>query len=61
MTIGTVQPQPYYGMDKKYSSDELDYGMDNNYQTYGKDNRDKSKDSVNVKKINCNNININVN
>jgi hypothetical protein len=34
MTIGTVQAQPYYGMDKKYSSYESDYGMDNNYQKH---------------------------
>jgi hypothetical protein len=62
MITETVHAQPYYGMDKKYSSYESDYGMDNNYQkTYGKDNRDKSKDSVNLKKIKCNNININVN
>jgi len=39
------------------------YGMDNNYENhYGKDNY-KSKDSSSaiVKKINCNNINVNVN
>src|SRR5215212_4110826 len=37
--------------------------MENNYEkSYGNDNIDKSKDSsVSVKKINCNNINVNVN
>jgi hypothetical protein len=51
MTGLNAQAQPYYGG-----------GMDNSYdKPYGKDNRDKSKDSVNVKKIKCNNINVNVN
>ncbi|HJU59046.1 MAG TPA: hypothetical protein VJ583_04810 [Nitrososphaeraceae archaeon] len=46
---GSAQAQPYYG-------------MDNNYQKiYGKDNIYKSKDSVDIKKIKCNNINININ
>ena len=51
--IGSAQAQPYYGG-----------GMDNDYKkSYGKDNRDKdkSKDSANVKKVKCNNINVNVN
>ena len=58
-----------YGMDQqKYNSYESDYGMDNSYdnkQSYGKDSNsyDKSKDSSStiVKKIKCNNINVNVN
>ena len=42
------------------------YGMDNSYddkQSYGKDSNsyDKSKDSTIVKKVKCNNINVNVN
>ena len=54
-----------YGMDQKYNSYEPDYGMDNSYddkQSYGKDNSYPSKDSssVSVKKIKCNNINVNV-
>jgi hypothetical protein len=56
MTLGLAQAQPYYGgggMDNSYDDDRKSYGKD--------DNRDKSKDSVNVKKIKCNNINVNVN
>jgi hypothetical protein len=45
---GIAQAQPYYGMD---SYDK----------PYGKDDRDKSKDNVNLKKVKCNNINVNVN
>jgi hypothetical protein len=48
MTTASAQAQPYYGMDKNYD------------KSYGKDNY-KSKDNVIVKKINCNNINVNVN
>jgi hypothetical protein len=37
-------------------------GIENNYENdYGKDDRDKSKDNKIVKKVNCNNINANVN
>ncbi len=58
-----------YGMDQKYKSYEPDYGMDNSYddkQSYGKEDYSdyKSKDSsssVSVKKIKCNNINVNLN
>ena len=57
-----------YGMDQqKYNSYEPDYGMDryDDKQSYGKDSNsyDKSKDSSStiVKKIKCNNINVNVN
>jgi hypothetical protein len=53
-----------YGMDQKYNSYEPDYGMDryDDKQSYEKDNSyDKSKDSVTVKKVKCNNINVNVN
>ena len=55
-----------YGMDQRYNNYELDYGMDNSYddkQSYGKDNSYPSKDSssVSVKKIKCNNINVNLN
>ena len=53
-----------YGMDQKYNSYEPDYGMDiyDDKQSYGKDHSyDKSKDSVIVKKIKCNNINVNLN
>ena len=55
-----------YGMEQKYNSYEPDYGMDSydNKQSYGKDSNsyDKSKDSSTiVKKIKCNNINVNVN
>jgi hypothetical protein len=58
--------QQFNGMDQKYNSYEPDYGMDNSYdkKPYGKDNSyDTSKDSssVNVKKIKCNNINVNLN
>jgi hypothetical protein len=56
-----------YGMDQqKYNNYDSDYGM-NRYddkQSYGKDSNsyDKSKDSITiVKKIKCNNINVNVN
>ena len=54
-----------YGMDKKYNSYEPDYGM-NSYddkQSFGKDNSYPSKDSSSaiVKKVKCNNINVNVN
>ena len=62
--------EPEYGTDNKYNSYEPEYGTDygmNSYdkKPYGKDNKDnsydKSKDSssVNVKKIVCNNFNIN--
>ena len=58
-----------YGQDNKYNSYEPQYGPDygmNSYdkKPYGKDNSyDKSKDSssVTVKKIKCNNINVNLN
>ena len=54
-----------YGMEQKYNSYEPDYGMDSydNKQSYGKDSNsyDKSKDSTIVKKVKCNNINVNVN
>ena len=56
-----------YGMGQKYNTYEPDYGMDNSYdnkQSYGKDSNsyDKSKDSSTiVKKVKCNNINVNVN
>ena len=62
-----AQAEPY-GMDQqKYNIYEPDDGMDNSYdnkQSYGKDSNsyDKSKDSSTiVKKIKCNNINVNVN
>ena len=62
-----AQAEPY-GMDQqKYNTYEPDDGMDNSYdnkQSYGKDSNsyDKSKDSSTiVKKIKCNNINVNVN
>ncbi len=61
-----AQAEPY-GMDQRYNSYEPDYGMDSydNKQYYGKDSNsyDKSKDSSStiVKKIKCNNINVNVN
>ena len=59
-----------YGKDKSYNSYEPDHGTDyrmasyGDKQSYGKDNSyDKSKDSssVIVKKIKCNNINVNLN
>ena len=59
-----------YGQDNKYNSYEPEYGTDygmNSYddkKPYGQDNSyDKSKDSnsVTVKKIKCNNINVNLN
>ena len=61
--------EPEYGTDNKYNSYEPEYGTDygmNSYdkKPYGKDNSyDKSKDSssVTVKKIKCNNINVNLN
>ena len=52
-TKGPIDYQHDYGPD---------YGMDSygDEQSYGKDNSyDKYKDSVNVKKIQCNNFNIN--
>jgi len=54
-----------YGMDHKYNTYEQDYGIDryDDKQSYGKDynSYDKSKysSSVNVKKIECNNFNVN--
>jgi hypothetical protein len=73
--VEAAQAQPYYGMDKKYSSYEQDYEMTsydkkiykNSYDSdYGKDrDYDKSKkdssSSVSIKKIKCNNINANLN
>ena len=55
-----------YGKDTQYNSYESEYGMDSyDKQSYGKDGNsyDKSKDSnsVTVKKIKCNNINVNLN
>ena len=56
-----------YGMDQKSKLYEPDYGMDryDDKQSYGKDSNsyDKSKDSSSafVKKVKCNNINVNVN
>ena len=54
-----------YEMDQKYNSYEPDYGMDSydDKKSYAKDNSYKSKDdnSVSIKKIKCNNINVNVN
>ena len=65
--VGTAQAEQYYGMDQGTIVYEPDYGM-NSYdykQSYGKDSNsyDKSKDSssITVKKIKCNNININLN
>src|SRR5215211_4583133 len=53
---------PEYGMD---SYDKKSYGNDDyksQYSTYGKDrDSDKSKDSVSIKKVKCNNINLNLN
>ena len=52
-----------FGMDQRYNNHEKDYGMDSyDKKPYEKDNSyDKYKDSssVNVKKIVCNNFNIN--
>ena len=61
-----AQAQQFNGMDqRRYNSYEPEYGMDNydDKQSYGKDSNsyDKSKDSVTVKKIKCNNINANLN
>ena len=59
--------EPEYGQDNQYNSYEpqygTDYGMDSyDKQPYGKDNNyDKSRDSVTVKKIICNNGNWNFN
>jgi hypothetical protein len=54
-----------YGMDsydKKPSYGNDDYGKDSYDKTsYGKDDRKKSSDSVSIKKIKCNNINLNLN
>jgi hypothetical protein len=51
MTNASAQPESYYGMDN------------NNYKSqYGQDNyKSKDSSSVFVKKINCNNVNVNVN
>jgi hypothetical protein len=53
--------EPVYGTNsyEKKAYGNNDYGTQ--YQSYGKDNSDKSKDSVSIKKVKCNNININVN
>ena len=65
--IGVNAQAESYGMDQKYNTYEPDYGMHNSYdnkQSYGKDSNsyDKSKDSSTiVKKVKCNNINVNVN
>ena len=60
-----AQAVPEYGMEKKYSSyEESEYGMDSyDKKAYGKDDSYKSKDSnsVIVKKVKCNNVNVNVN
>ncbi len=53
---------PVYGMDsydKKSYGSEPDYGTQ--YSSYGKDNNDKSKDSVDILKLKCKNTNINLN
>ena len=61
-----AQAQQFNGMDQRYNSYQPEYGM-NSYdhkQSYGKDSNsyDKSKDNiVTVKKIKCNNINVNLN
>ena len=62
-----------YGEEKSYGS-EPDYGTDSygqkaygnddyksQYSSYGKDDREKAKDSVSIKKVKCNNINLNLN
>src|ERR671912_2363512 len=56
-----------YGSEPEYGTDSYDkksYGNDDyksQYSSYGKDNREKSKDSVSIKKVKCNNINLNLN
>jgi hypothetical protein len=56
-----------YGKDRndKSRDHDKDYDEDYNKKSYGKDDRDKSKkdssNSVFVKKLNCNNINVNLN
>jgi hypothetical protein len=56
-----------YGSEPEYGTDSYDkrsYGSDDyksQYSSYGKDDRDKSKDSVSIKKVKCNNINLNLN
>lgn len=62
--IGTpVQAERDYGKDNNKEDDRKSYGKDkdnNNNNIYYKSSKESSK-SVNVKKINCNNINININ
>jgi hypothetical protein len=56
-----------YGSEPEYGSDsygEKAYGNNDyktQYSSYGKDDREKSKDSVSIKKVKCNNINLNLN
>jgi len=45
----SAQAEPYYGMENNYD------------KSYGKDNYKSKDNSVIVKKVNCNNINVNVN
>jgi hypothetical protein len=55
--------EPTYGMDNSYDKksygSEPDYGTQ--YSSYGKDNNDKSKNSVDIQKLKCKNTNINLN
>jgi len=49
----------HYGMDNDY--DKKTYGYESKYQSYGKDDKDKSKDITSVNKIKCINTNLNIN
>ena len=54
-----------YGMDNDYKDRYGKDSYESQYSTYGKDNSYKSKDSssksVSIKKVKCNNINVNLN
>src|SRR5918997_153735 len=65
--MDSYDKKPSYGSEPEYGTDSYDkksYGNDDyksQYSTYGKDKRDNSKDSVSIKKVKCNNINLNLN
>ena len=68
MIIGAAQAQPYYNVDGMDNNNyKKSYGYDTyykpQYSSYGKDDKDKSKDSksVDINKLNCINTNLNIN
>ena len=59
--------EPGYGMDNDYKERYGKDSYESQYSSYGKDNnnyyksKDSSSNSVNIKKVKCNNINVNLN